>query len=217
MAVDRRVFELVAVGEQAVVAGAFAVVGSPVTAAEVLAGVGVEVGDLQRGAGGDRDGVRFGLQAAQDAGATLGGLGEQHAPAVLVIGQGLAGQLGIIQLERRLDAALQGVAQGGRDLVGHGVRQPHYQDVAPVLDIGNNADRPLVIGAGVAVVGLGLGAGLVGQPLALDGVEVEADLAGILAAAASAVGDPYLGRVAVGQFRQGRPIGGDLADQLAGA
>ena len=75
--VDHAVVALVAVAQQAVVAGRLAafLAGAGLAAAAVLAGVRVEVADLQRGAG--RPGQRVGVvdQAAEHAGAALGGLG----------------------------------------------------------------------------------------------------------------------------------------------
>jgi len=67
------------------------------------------VHDLQRRTGcfGQRAGVVD--QAAERAGAAFGALDEQ-CPAALRVGQSLAGQLAVFQLERGLDAAFQAIA-----------------------------------------------------------------------------------------------------------
>ena len=62
--------------------------------------------------------VRFGDEAAQGSGTALGGLGEQHPGPAVQVGQRLAVQLGVLELEARLDAAFEGVPQGrGRGVV----------------------------------------------------------------------------------------------------
>src|SRR6266567_7243380 len=80
-------------------------------------------------------------QAAQYPGAALGRLDEQRATPLIVIGQLLAGQLAVFQLERRLDAALQGDRERDRELEAHLLAEPDGEDVAPVLDVG---DDPLL-------------------------------------------------------------------------
>ena len=68
--------------------------------------------DPQRLCGRPGQGVGLGLQPSQNASAALGGLDEQNAPALAIVRQQLAGQLGVLQLERGLDAALEGVLGG---------------------------------------------------------------------------------------------------------
>ena len=123
--VELLVVRLVAVAEQAVVAALAAWLGDVTVvvddAAEVVAGVRVEVGDAQRFLGRLRERVPLGLQAAENARAALGGLGEQDAVARSLVGrQQLAVELGVLQLEGRLDAPLERVhdGQGGVDQDG---------------------------------------------------------------------------------------------------
>ena len=112
--VELLVVGLVAVAEQAVVAALAARLGDLAVlagdAAEVVAGVGVEVGDAQCFPRRLRERVPLGLQAAENARAALGGLGEQDAVARPLVGwQQLAVELGVLQLEGRLDAPLKRV------------------------------------------------------------------------------------------------------------
>ena len=132
---------LVAVGQQAVVARAHAALPVGQGGVVLLAGVRVEVHDLQGGAGGLAQRPRVVDEAAEHAGAALGALDEQRpAPAVLV-GQALAGQLAVLELEGGLDAALQRDRGGDRGLQAHRPGQPGDQDVAAVLHVG---DDPLL-------------------------------------------------------------------------
>ena len=113
--VDHVVDPLVAVGEQAVVAGAHAafLAGAGLVAAGVRAGFRVEVHDLQCGAG--RLGQCLGVidQAPERPGAAFRALYEQGPPPPVLVGEFVAGQLAVFELEGGLDAAFQG--DGGRD------------------------------------------------------------------------------------------------------
>ena len=78
----------------------------------------------------------LGLQAAEHARAALGGLGEQDAVARSLVGrQQLAVELGVLQLEGRLDASLKRVhdGQGGVDHDGGGELED--EDVAAVAHV----------------------------------------------------------------------------------
>ena len=148
--VDQLVDQLVAVAEQAVVAGLAA--GVPwVSAAVVGAGVRIEVGDPERLPGRPGERVLLGLQAAQHAGPALGGLGEQHpVPRAVFGGQQLAVQLGVLQLEHRLDAAFQREHHRARHLFGRRLGELEDQDVAAVLDERDDAGAP--IGGPIVVI-----------------------------------------------------------------
>ena len=93
----------------------------------------------------------LGLQAAEHARAALGGLGEQDAVARSLVGrQQLAVELGVLQLEGRLDASLKRVhdGQGGVDHDGAGELED--EDVAAVAHV---RDDPRALpGRGVVVV-----------------------------------------------------------------
>ena len=78
---------LVAVGEGAVVAGGLARLLGIRRTAEVRAGLGIEVAELERLAGDRRLRARVARESAQDARATLGGLVEQDHVAPGVGGQ----------------------------------------------------------------------------------------------------------------------------------
>ena len=73
----------------------------------------------------------------------------------------------------------------------------------------------LLVRIALAIVGFGLLARLVREPLALDRVEIETDLARVLSAATTTVSDPYLRGVTVGDLGELRAVRDDLGGQLS--
>jgi hypothetical protein len=111
--IEVRVVALVVVRAQAVVAGGLAALAGAWRVAEVGAGVGIEVADRQ-GAPGD-PGERVGLfdQAAQHAGAALGGLVEQELAPIARGRERLRAELAVLELELDLDGDLhRGLERG---------------------------------------------------------------------------------------------------------
>ena len=107
MPVDEAVLVLVRVRQQAVIAALLAPLPCVRRLVEVPPAVGVVVDD---GHGPARDGGedrRLLDQTTQDASATFGGFGEEHATSFVQIGQGEAVQLGVLQLELRLQRPFQ--------------------------------------------------------------------------------------------------------------
>ncbi len=84
------VHELVAIGQEASVAAAYA---RPLL---FLASCWVDMDDPERLSRYPGDGIVVGLQPTQHSRATFGRLYEQHSPAVLFVGQQLAGQFGVL-------------------------------------------------------------------------------------------------------------------------
>ena len=99
--------------------------------------------------------------------------------------------------------AFEGVLQGGHQAEVRGVRQAGDQDVAGVLDVGDDLGLELGLPGVVELIGGGgFGALLVGEPAAVDGVQPEPAFAGVLAPGQPDVGHPHRGRVPVGEVQQ---------------
>ncbi len=207
---------LVAVGQQTGVAAAGALLALR-RPALVRAGVPVEVADLQGGFRGLGEGAPLVLDPAQHTGAALGGLREQHAAARPVVRrQQLRGQLGVLQLERRLDAPLHCVQERQRHRFGQRLVQRDDEDVAPVL---HERQDPLLAPLLVAVLvdhrhaGAldGVCGGPVVEPATVAQVQPVAVQLPLLVADPAEIGDPDRGRVAVVQVEDGRAAGvGDM-------
>jgi len=110
-AVEQGIVALVGVGEQAIVAGAQAF------RFEVFQAVRLVMARHQGLAGHAGQGVPLHGEGAQDPVAALAGLVEEDAPAA-ALSDALRGELGGFQLVDPLDAAAQGVFQGGQGLLG---------------------------------------------------------------------------------------------------
>ena len=132
-------------------------------------------------------------QARQHTGTALGGFVEQHAAAGLAVGQGLGQQFALFELVDRLDAAFERVLQrrdGG--LAGIGVSHLQQQRVLVVHHPRHDglADDFGRVGLGT-IVFIDLGPG------AVQGVDHEAVLGGVSAAAQAFVQAADLGAGAV--------------------
>ena len=200
---------LVPVTEQAVVAALLALVPERAAgvsrAVEVPARIGVEVGDLQRHPGRPAQRAWLGLQAAQDAGPALGGLDQQDPVlgSIVLARQQLAVELGVLQLELGLDAALERVHHRQRDFPVDRGGELQDEDVPGVLHVGDDpaglGHRPRVrVGVVAVPAPRRLGGG---QPVALHRVEPEAVRVALRPAGRAEVGPAYQRRVAVGQGR----------------
>ena len=78
MAIEILVLPLVGVGQQAVVAGLCAILAGVLVAAKVLAGIGVEVQQLQRFPRDDTELAVFSGDPSQHSGTAFGGFEEQQ-------------------------------------------------------------------------------------------------------------------------------------------
>ena len=146
MSVNQRVLKLVAIGEEAVVAGTFAGL-CAFPERDLVAGVGIEVGNLERLARSCRQRAGLGLKTAKHACATFRRLREQHAAAVLIVRQHLSDELGILQLERGLNTPLERVPQSDGRLRIHRIRKPQNKDVARVEHVRDHSHRTRHVGS----------------------------------------------------------------------
>src|SRR5688500_3886721 len=106
--IDVRMVELVGIRQEAVVAALLAAI---VTGAEILAGVGIEVGAGKRFPRHSRYRVRLQYQAAEDTCPAFCRLREEHAATVVVVGQLGRVELGVLELEGRLDATFDRIPE----------------------------------------------------------------------------------------------------------
>src|ERR1035438_5365832 len=119
MPVDYLVHPLVAVRQQAVVAGPDAAfpAGAGFVGAEVSAAVRVEMHDLQRRPGCFRQRRRVVAQATEAPRAASRALNEQRPAPPLRVGQLIAGQLAVFELECCLYTSFQGNRGSDRGLL----------------------------------------------------------------------------------------------------
>ena len=206
------VIRLVEIGQQALVAaglaGALAIVGPDLQGIQLVQmpgpGRGGEVHQGQ-GIGGDL-GQAVGLtgQAGEDPGPALGGLVEEEALARVLGGQRLGHQFGFLDLEGQLDAPLEGGLQGGHGRGGQVAQGGEDEQVAVVLDEGDDALVGHPVEHGLVAVGRFIGVGVVLlAPGAGDGIDIETQLVLVLAPAPAAVDAPDPGGGRVGQTGEG--------------
>jgi hypothetical protein len=95
--------------------------------------VRVEVRDRQGGTRDPRHRVALHHETPEGPCAAFRRLRQQQAATSVQVRQCLAVQLRVLQLELCLGTPLQGVPQAGRHVLVHPLRQPHHEDVAPIL------------------------------------------------------------------------------------
>ena len=165
-----------------------------------LAGHQIEVHDRERGQGRLAQGERVIDQAPEHAGSPFGALHEQRPAAAVRVGQALARQFAVFQLERRLDPPFQGDGGGDSRLQADRRGQAGDQDVPAVLDIRDDPLLALDPAGGFQsfvfwrcpVLGL-----VLLQPATGGDVDHVAEQVGILPPAPADVRHPDRGRVAV--------------------
>jgi hypothetical protein len=197
VAVDEAVVGLVEVGEQTVVTSRDALLAGAGGLAEVGEGVGVEVTEFEGPPGDAREGGRLVDQAAENAGAALGGLVEEDATPVRARRQRLRGELAVLELELELDRRLDGGLQRRHGLFVEREGEVEDQAVAGVADVGDDAG--LTRGRRLVWIGIGVLGVLAADPGAGLGVEQEARDLVRLAAAPAEVDPPDVSGVAIGQ------------------
>ena len=121
LAIEQLVVGLVAVAHEAVVARGLAVLAGASAAAEILAGLRIEVADRQRLAGDCRQRRRILDEPAQHAGAAFGRLVDQDQSAIISRRQRLDSQLAVLELVLHLDRILEGGLKRGDDPVFMGL------------------------------------------------------------------------------------------------
>ena len=198
MPVDGGVIALVAVRQETVVASLLAAFLRAIGMSEVCS-IRREMHDFQGCSCDLGQCIRLGLEPAQDARTSFGGFGEKHPSSGVVIRKGFAGKLGVLELKLRFNATLQRIAQGGRYLRRHVGIHAENQNVAGVLDVGDDFVFRRCIRGVIERVVLGCGVDRValGKPIPLHGVEPVAKVGGVFAAASSDVGYAYRRGVAV--------------------
>ncbi|TFE69317.1 hypothetical protein A7Q09_05345 [Methylacidiphilum sp. Yel] len=202
--VQKPVVRLVGVAHQAVVAGGLTVLAGPRGAAAVLAGLGVEVAERERGPSDPGQGLGFCDEPPEYPGPALGGLVEEQQPAALRGGQGLDGQLLLLQLEFDLDGLHEGSTQRGHGFLRELAGRFEEQRVAAVLHEG---DDPLCRCGGILVLGRLLGLVLLPDPPLR--VEEEAQAVRVAPPGPAQIDPPQGGRTAVGQSSQGLAVEND--------
>ncbi len=212
--VDLLVPPLVGVGEQAVVTAALAAFTCSRSVAAILTGLGIDMDDVESLGRDPAESTALIVESAKDTGPALGTLDEKHPCPPPRVRQRLAAQLGVLQLELRLDATLQCVPQGGGDGLVDRFGEPNDADVLPVLHEGDDLGDPLRLLHGDQARVLRRLVGRIGvlHPPALDRVQPVADVVAVLAPATALIDDADGRGVAVDQLGQRtvRPLDGCL-------
>ena len=191
---------LVRVAHQAVVAGGLAVEACGRCVAEVLAGRGVVVADLERRRGDASELAGVVDQPTKHAGATLGRLVEQDRAAVVRRRERLGGELVVLELVHGADRTLECRLHRGEGGLVLRLGELEQEGVLAILDVRDDrrpawAHRIL----GIEFVRL------VPGPVAVLRVEHEATLAGLRLPSPAHVHAPDLGAVAEGERRDRCP------------
>ena len=187
---------LIAIAQQAVVAGSFAVLTSTWRAAQVLARVGVEVADTQRLTSHRTQGIRFIYQAPQDPCPAFRRLIEHQNVPVICVGQWFCRQFVVFQLIDGLNCALECRLHRGHLLDFQVDERLEQHAVTAVFDVRNDAAgarRHRVLGVVLIL--------LVAAPVAALEIKHEAVLLFLLAPRPTQVDAPQGRRLSVGEPR----------------
>ena len=161
------------------------------------------VNDLQRSTGHGGQICRIAGQPGQYAGTPFGCLVEQNGTTRIGLGQGFGHQFGFFDLENHLDAAFERSLHGRHGFRVEFLRWCENQQVAEVLDVGDDAlGRDFVFLAiflVVSIVSVITVGGFLWAPSACEGVDKEAQLLLEAAATPATVDPPDLCGGGVGQ------------------